>query len=192
MYAAKVQGRRLTFEVAGVWRRNMLMRDRETGTIWQHATGEALMGPLKGETLTPLGGSVATWGAWKREYRATVLSVPPAGQPTGPLSLERLTRLLGIADRLHVPGLQVSDHRLGMHTEIAGIVVDGEARAYPLELLRRQLRVTDRIQGREVVLVYDPAEDWVKAFSGEQALEVARQWWLGWSEFHPGTGLYTG
>ena len=34
-----VEGQRLTFEPVSVHRRNMVMRDRETGTIWQHETG---------------------------------------------------------------------------------------------------------------------------------------------------------
>ena len=65
MYAAEVDDQRLTFEVAGVYRRNMIIRDRQTGTLWQHATGEALMGPLKGVQLRPLGGELIRWSRWK-------------------------------------------------------------------------------------------------------------------------------
>jgi hypothetical protein len=56
VYASEVNDQRLMFEVAGVYRRNMIIRDRQTGTLWQHATGEALMGPLKGVQLQLLGG----------------------------------------------------------------------------------------------------------------------------------------
>jgi len=47
VYAATVRGRHLHFSPQAVWRRNMIMRDQETGTLWQQATGEALIGPLK-------------------------------------------------------------------------------------------------------------------------------------------------
>jgi hypothetical protein len=46
-----VDGQRLTFEPVSVRRRNMIMRDRETGTIWQHETGEALLGRYRGRIL---------------------------------------------------------------------------------------------------------------------------------------------
>ena len=77
MYAAEVNDQRLMFEVAGVYRRNMIIRDRQTGTLWQHATGEALMGPLKGVQLQLLGGELTSWSRWKEMYPHTSM----AGEP---------------------------------------------------------------------------------------------------------------
>ncbi len=78
MYAANTEdGKRLIFDVAGVYRRNMIMRDQQTGTLWQHATGEALMGPLKGVRLQVLGGELASWSRWQEMYPHTELGVEP-------------------------------------------------------------------------------------------------------------------
>lgn len=61
MYAATIKGQRLNFVVEAVWRRNMIIRDRETGTLWQQANGEALIGPLQGTQLQALGGELMNW-----------------------------------------------------------------------------------------------------------------------------------
>ena len=62
MYAATVNELHLTFQVFGVWHKNMVMRDHQTGTIWQHATGEAIDGLLKGCQLDVLNGWETAWG----------------------------------------------------------------------------------------------------------------------------------
>lgn len=48
VHAATVDGRCLTWEVAAVWRRNMIIRVLETQSLWQHATGEELAGQWVG------------------------------------------------------------------------------------------------------------------------------------------------
>lgn len=50
-----LDGRLLHFAVAGVYRGTMLMRDTETGSEWDHMTGEALSGPLQGQRLAIVG-----------------------------------------------------------------------------------------------------------------------------------------
>src|SRR5712692_1322922 len=46
-----VDGRKLTPELAGTRGSNLTFRDRETGSQWQQATGEAFAGSLKGRHL---------------------------------------------------------------------------------------------------------------------------------------------
>ncbi len=45
LYNPVVDGQRLTFEVLGVHRRNMIIRDIQTGTVWQQATGSSYIPP---------------------------------------------------------------------------------------------------------------------------------------------------
>lgn len=51
VYCASVAGHELTFRVVGIFRRNLIMEDLQTRTLWQQATGRAIYGPLAGETL---------------------------------------------------------------------------------------------------------------------------------------------
>ena len=66
--------------------------------------------------------------------------------------------------------LLVSDDR------VAGLVINGEARAWPLRLLRRHELVTDVLGGEPVVVAYAPLADLVGAGSrrlGDEVLELA-------------------
>lgn len=111
-----VDGRRLTFEPVSVRRRNMVMRDRETGTIWQHETGEALMGKYRGKTLALLGGELSNWKAWRTEHPETTICVRSAGyrhpSPMGPVLEQLLDRG---PEHIVGPGLSGLDRRLDQH-----------------------------------------------------------------------------
>lgn len=231
MYAAEVNGQRLIFQVAGVYRRNMIIRDRQTGTLWQHATGEALLGPLKGAQLQPLGGELTRWSKWKEMNPHTSLAVEPIpehGRFPGLIPRDRLEYLLEtFSTNYAAPGF-VTDNRLPMHEEIVGVSLAGVDRAYPLVVIRNQGVIHDRIGENSIAIVYDDDADHVNAFNclvsdkiielapangalssldgmmrwtwmGNpltantpplQKLQIERQWWLGWVEFHPTSEVY--
>jgi hypothetical protein len=186
-----VRGRRLTFEPVSVRRRNMVMRDRETGTVWQQETGEALRGQLAGETLRLLGGEICTWETWRTEHPgSTACARPPGYRHPHPLGV-LFGRLLDRGpEHLVGPGLHGIDRRLDQHAFVAGVVVDGVPKAYPLDVLRDLGTVEDRVGKTAVRLSYDARADRVRATAGQAALLVSREWWLAWSEYHPGSLLY--
>jgi hypothetical protein len=45
--------------------------DSETGTLWNGLTGEAMSGPLAGETLTRLKSTASFWFGWVDWYPDT-------------------------------------------------------------------------------------------------------------------------
>jgi len=231
VYAAEVNGQRLIFQVAGVYRRNMIIRDRQTGTLWQHATGEALLGPLKGAQLQPLGGELTRWSKWKEMNPHTSLAVEPIpehGRFPGLIPRDRLEYLLETFSTNYAASGFVTDHRLPMHEEIVGVSLAGVDRAYPLVVIRNQGVIHDRIDENSIAIVYDADADHVNAFNclvsdkiielapangalssldgmmrwtwmGNpltantpplQKLQIERQWWLGWVEFHPTSEVY--
>lgn len=54
-FSRKVADRVLTFEPVGIRdKKSQLMRDRETGTVWNRMSGRAVKGPLKGTEVLPL------------------------------------------------------------------------------------------------------------------------------------------
>ena len=67
MWRAEVEGRRLTFHLAGINNQNFLMQDEETGSWWQQVTGEAIHGPLAGRRLDLVFHDELAFGTWKRE-----------------------------------------------------------------------------------------------------------------------------
>ena len=228
MYAAEIEGKRYTFDVRGVWCRNLIMRDRETGSLWQQATGEAIMGPLRGARLKLIGGAFGSWSSWRAEHPETRLGIEPDPPIVGRISHRRMNRLLRLTRRFRSPGSRLFDRRLDAHEEIVGIASAGASKAYPVRTIRELGVLNDEVGGTAVVLVCDPAADRVRAFTRRvgdrdvhlslqrsllvsadeteawdqfgrpargtsvrlQSVLADRQWWLGWSEFHPGTDVF--
>ena len=60
-----MDGQPLDFEDAGMNNQNFVMRDVQTGTWWQHVTGEALVGPLKGRRLEMYTWVLDYWFDWR-------------------------------------------------------------------------------------------------------------------------------
>ena len=190
MYAATIEALHLTFQVFGVWRKNLVMRDHQTGTIWQHATGEAIDGPLKGCQLEVRAGWETTWGLLRRTYPESCYALTPHKFP-GLIPKSILQHMLGITHRASLSGLSSPDKRLRPHDIIIGVVVSGSAKAYPLEVLRAQKNVVDQVGGETIRLVYDVAGDQITVVNPQGVrLQHERQWWSGWSEFHPRSELY--
>lgn len=160
VYDPVVDGRRLTFEVANSWRRNMVLRDRQTRTLWQQSTGEALVGELAGSRLEPLGGELVRWGTWRAEHPRSAVSVEPGGVRT------RLAKVMNevVATRLVWPGRGPVDRRLPAKAVVAGIEVGGAARAYPLSILARERLVNDTVGGVPIEVLYDADADRIRAF----------------------------
>jgi hypothetical protein len=199
VYAATVNGQRLTFEVLGVWRRNLIMQDRETDTVWQQATGEALYGPLEGTHLKLIGGEQTTWHDWTTRHPGTAVSIEPANPPKGLLSFNRIEFLLEkFATSYKTPGLNRNDNRLPSHEEVGGLILNGEPRAYPLSHLYAVETVQDSLGGMPLVVLYDRQHDRLHACRQTEdgrpnlnhPLPIQRQFWLGWSEFHPTTTIF--
>lgn len=177
----------------GVWRGNLVLRDRQTHTLWQQATGEAIDGPLAGRQLPLLGGEQTTWQAWRERYPQTTVAVEPEQAPTGLLSAATVERMIGaVTPRFAAPRFH-PDPRLSPHTEVAGLVLRGEARAYPLPLLQARPSLTDTVGGIPITVQYDATSDHVSAHRRDngEPLPIQRQWWMGWSEFHPTTSIFS-
>lgn len=54
--------------------------DHETGSIWSQPLGEAILGPLTGESFELLPSTVVTWGEWKSVHPESVALDAPSQQ----------------------------------------------------------------------------------------------------------------
>lgn len=168
----------------------MVMRDTQTGTIWQHATGEAIDGSLKGTRLNVLAGWETTWGFLRKAYPNAYYVREPE-KFTGLIPKPILQRLLGITNWANLNGLSASDNRLRPHDIVIGVVIKGTAKAYLLDTLRNNRIVVDQVGGETIQIVYDEAGGQVTVVAENGArLKHERQWWSGWSEFHPRSEIY--
>lgn len=190
VFGRRIGDRRLTFGVSGLlYQSDVLMYDRQTGSLWSQLKMEAVSGPLVGTGLVWLPSEQLTWGAWKRRN--------PGGEV-----LSTDTGLRRDYSRQPYKGYEKRDatmfpvprHRQELRNKewVAGIVVNGEAAAYVLNRLKSHRVVDDVVGGTDVRVEYDAPAHAVRAANTQdgKALPVVKVYWFAWQAFHPDTRLW--
>jgi hypothetical protein len=79
LFDRRVDGRELSFETSGLLlNSNKVMVDRETETLWNQITGEAIAGPLERASLTMLPSVTIRWSDWVEAHpHSLTLALPP-------------------------------------------------------------------------------------------------------------------
>lgn len=192
VYNPVVNGRRLHFEVLGVFRRNMVMTDVETGTVWQQGTGEAVYGKLKGSQLEYLPYQQMRIKDWLLLYPVSLIAYESETVRNGIFSKERLMRMMRITERMVAPG-KTDLKGLPLREQVFGVQAGDYAKAYPVsELMKINWRFKDYIGENEVMVDYNKSSNRIiitDAASGRQ-LVAQSHWWFGWKEFHPDTDIW--
>lgn len=160
MWESEVDGKKLTFHLAGINNQNFIMRDEETGTWWQQVSGEAIHGPLKGKTLTPVYNDELTFALWKQENRQGRVLKPDdrVKQKYEPADWEQRYAKLRV-----VTPVEPND-KLPPRTLVAGLALDGRAVAYPLPALEKQRLILDNIGVAPVFIALGDDNKSVRAF----------------------------
>lgn len=138
------------------------MRDEETGSWWQQVTGEAILGPLKGQRLRSVFNDQLTFELWKREN--------PQGRVLRPD--EQLVRAekYATADweermtKVPVATSQNIDATLSPRALVIGLTVNDTSKAYPFEALARQSPIIDEVGGTPIFIVLGEDKRSVRAF----------------------------
>lgn len=74
---------------------------------------------------------------------------------------------------------------------MAGVVIDGRARAYPLELLRTENQLSDSLAGTALTLSYAAEDDQVRIETAEgRELAPVILYWFVWKSMYPEGSLY--
>jgi hypothetical protein len=155
-----VQGRVHRFRVTGIYNAMSMMSDAETGSVWEHITGECIRGPLQGTQLLTRPAQYLT--------AAQVLeAVPDAQIALSKASWRsRLLDALLLRRMLNPPGYVPGVFRLSMtkhdtrlpELELGlGIWIGGQARFYPMKTIRTQQNaLVDTLAGQQLVVYIDP------------------------------------
>ena len=151
MWGSAVDGRVLTFHLAGINNQNFVMQDAETGTWWQQVTGEAILGPLKGRHLRLLAFDHVTFAAWRREAPGgRVLAPDPVVLREGRYAPVDWETAMG---RMPTLAHASRDRRLEPRAIVVGVAIGQAARAYPVERLTASQAVVDQVGATPVLLV---------------------------------------
>ena len=80
VHRRELNGEVLVFGNQGaLWGNAMTWWDHATGTVWSQPLGEAIIGPLKGETLELMASQVTSWATWTKDHPDTVALDVSAG-----------------------------------------------------------------------------------------------------------------
>jgi hypothetical protein len=154
-----LDGRELTFGTSGMLRNSdLVMWDRQTETLWQQITGEALAGDYAAEerVLKFVPSSIIGWGSFAENY------------PDGQVML-RFNNEFGVEARPYdsppYAGYDdIDDHPFLFSGTVDGrlvatsrvLTIDGEIPvAYPFQFLEEQLVVNDLVNDEPVVALFD-------------------------------------
>ena len=190
-FVREVNGEVAEFGVSGfLHNSDLVMYDRIEGNLWQQITAEAIVGPAaqRDEELALLNTITTDWEDWKASYPdSEVLSIPGgfvrdySRYPYG--TYEENGEIYF--------GIENEDDRLHPKEVVYGIVINGEAKAYPLETLEIQGTVEDQLGGRSITGTFsaDGEVIFVDKESGEEYIPL-RGFWFAWAAFNPETEIF--
>ena len=160
VWSRVMDGKTLHFRLAGINNGNALLRDEETGTVWQQSTGEAIFGPLKGRQLELVPSDELTFALWRKEQPQGLVLKPdaPYQREYDPKDWER-----HVAETRTV--VDTTRSGIGPHQLMIGVTVDGQSKAYPIEAILAAKLIQDRIEGSPVVLVVGADGASIRAFN---------------------------
>ena len=159
----RVVERELTFGVSGyLFHNNLVMYDHQTNTLWSQILAQGIRGALNGQQLNLVSSQLMEWGQWKALYPETrILSAESLGKQADSIVDPYAGYYAsGVAGLVGSPG----DERLPAKALVVGLVVGGEARAYPLSELEQHSLVNDQLGSLPLLLVYDPELQTVWAY----------------------------
>ena len=164
MFRAEARGKALILDNAGVVGGNEVFKDRETGSRWQQSSLEAISGPMQGEHLKLYPFLLTSWQEWRRLHPDTRVLKPLPGYADRIAEKNAMIRQ-GLSGEGAAPSdVTYRDDRLKPKTMILGVDVDGASKAFPLEALRRERVVNDRLGGKPILIAHQPVSDTTTAF----------------------------
>ncbi len=152
VFDRRIEGRIYDFGVSGMLRASdMVMYDRQTDSLWQQLTGEAIVGVMTGRKLRTFPSQTISFSAFARAFpagqvlsRDTGYDRPYGKNPyVGYESSGGLIAPVNLPRRLRAPKERIVTVRVGERTK-----------AYPFSLLRRRGVVEDSIGPNRYVVFF--------------------------------------
>ena len=190
VFDRRYDGRELTFGVSGLlYQSDVLMYDRQTESLWSQLGLKAVAGRMAGQELAWLPAEHLTWKAWREKYPdGRVLSTRTGHDrdydnlPYG--GYEKTPRTM-----FPVPQTR---HDLPVKEWVAGVIVNGQARAYRLSQLPRDGIVRDMVNGAALRLAFAHDTRSLTVMREDTGTEVpfTYVYWFAWQAFYPATTLW--
>ncbi|MBN2224238.1 MAG: DUF3179 domain-containing protein [Deltaproteobacteria bacterium] len=159
----EVDGKLLSFKIAGTYNGMVLIGDRETGSWWDHITGECVDGKLAGKRLpvSPLLHSTAASALGSHPNARIAVGRQSVPERIMSVSLDWMRRSLG---RFLLPLARSTmgdeDGRLPRWEIGLGVWSDTGSVYYPRDIIKKKGRLlTDEFEGRQLLVYLDPGSN---------------------------------
>ena len=160
MYSTDVEGETLEFGTSGfLYQSNKLMYDRNTNTLWHQFRGEPVIGELadSGIVLEVIPVALTTWGDWVSSHPDTTVLALETGVYPATSYLPESDVASAYFNYRNRPDtmfpVAARSQLLPAKSQIFGLTLNGQARAYPLETLQQEPVINDSLGGVSIVVV---------------------------------------
>ncbi len=183
---AEHQSQPLQFGVSGLlYNSNVLLYDRQTESLWSQVLAQAVTGPMKGQTLPTLPLSLTSWQDWRQAHPDTKVLSADTGYFR---NYERDPyREYARRNALMFPIRNLS-RALPLKEMVTGLVINGEAKAYPHRVLRNQTPPLYDTLGGERIRIDTDSNGQPQFFNDKgEPLTGQPGYWFAWYAFYPHT-----
>lgn len=151
VYSSIINGKKNNFHIVGMDNFNAVLEDEETKSWWQQATGIAIAGPLKGESLKEITSEQMSLSAWMRGHpKSLVLQ--------GDMNFQNRYEDFGGIASSNIKG--ILDNREGAAWQskswIVGIENNKESKAYDWNEILIKKVINDSLNKLPVVVLIEP------------------------------------
>ena len=192
VFSARLDGSLMTFGVSGLlYNSDVLLYDRQTGSLWSQVMRKSISGKLKGKQLKQIPAMHTTWENWLERYPQTkVLS-----RETGAIRNYERDPYSGyeLTEHTYFPVTNKAPRDYHPKERVLGVTVNGVFKAYPFVELAKNNKVkfTDSIAGKKLTIHWDNknATGWATDNTGRE-YPVTIAYWFAWYAFHPKTLVF--
>ena len=155
-FERRVNGQTLTFGVSGLLRNSdLVMWDRQTESLWQQITGEAIVGELAGTQMPLIPTPIVSW----KDFRQAFPSAEVLSRETGHDRAYGSNPYVGY-DSESQPFLFNGDldPRYSPMERVVGVTIGKETKAYPFSVISEMRAINDSLGGLPVVVLWGAAD----------------------------------
>jgi len=181
-------GKTLEFGVSGLlYNSDVLMFDRQTGSLWSQLGLKSVSGEFAGTELEWLPSKQSTWQAWQEANPNGEVLNMKTGHRRNYVDLPYQSYF---ASRGTMFPYERNRDELQPKQWVAGIRVNGRAKAYRLESMPANEWIDDQVGGTAIRVRYNPEDETFEAVTSDgEAIPVVHAFWFAWQAFHPETEL---
>jgi hypothetical protein len=179
----------LEFGVSGLlYNSDVLMFDRQTSSLWSQLGLKSVAGEFVGTDLKWLPSEQTTWAAWRATH--------PDGEVLNTNTGHRRNyRDLPYASYFASRGTMFPYERnrdeLKPKEWVAGIRVDGIAKAYPIDAMPPGKWIDDQVGDTQLRVRYSKQNEHFEAeTTGGEPLSIVQAYWFAWQAFYPETEFH--